>query len=84
MGSNPFRDESDLQAYLQRARAWRVHPGGLSPSHAGTPPEPPACDEPESKLQGEIMKWAKERGYPCQCFRQSKRVKGILVSGWPD
>lgn len=81
MTSNPFRDESDLQAYLNRARAWRRYPGESS---AGTPPEPPASDEVESVLQGKIVRWAKEYGYPCQCFRQSKRVKGILVPGWPD
>jgi len=38
----------------------------------------------ESKLAGEIMKWAKERGYPCQCFRQSAKAKDFLVPGWFD
>jgi len=39
---------------------------------------------PESKLQAKIAKWAKDHGYPCQCFRQSKKAKGFLVPGWPD
>lgn len=39
---------------------------------------------PESTLQGKIMKWAKDRGYPCQCFKQSRKAIGFLVPGWPD
>ena len=39
---------------------------------------------PELKLAGKIMKWAKEHGYPCQCFRQSRKAKSFLVPGWPD
>jgi|GEM_PF-4950312 len=39
---------------------------------------------PESDLQGKIQKWAKEHGYPCQCFRQSAKARRFLVVGWPD
>jgi len=39
---------------------------------------------PESILQGKITKWAKDEGYPCLSFRQSKKAKGFLVPGWPD
>lgn len=68
MSSNPFRTDADMEAYLKRARAgWRRDPGELSPSSAGTlTPELPAFDEPESDLQRRQMKWAKDKGYPCQ------------------
>lgn len=39
---------------------------------------------PESDLQGKIMKWATDNGYPCLCFKQSKQARGFLVPGWPD
>lgn len=39
---------------------------------------------PESVLQGKIMKYCKQEGFPCQCFRKSKKAKGFLVPGWPD
>jgi len=39
---------------------------------------------PESKLQGKIMQWCKEHGFPCQCFRMSRKARGFLVPGWPD
>ncbi len=39
---------------------------------------------PESVLSGKIVRWAKERGYPCQCFRQSRKARGFLAPGWPD
>lgn len=39
---------------------------------------------PESRLAGKIMKWAKDHGYPCQCFRQSQKAKGFLTKGFPD
>ena len=43
-----------------------------------------ADEGPESDLQGKILKWAKTHGYPCQCFRKSKKAYGFLVPGWPD
>lgn len=39
---------------------------------------------PESRLQGKIMSYCKENGFPCQCFRKSKKARGFLVPGWPD
>ena len=39
---------------------------------------------PESSLSGKITKWAKDHGYPCQCFRQSRKARGFTVPGWPD
>jgi hypothetical protein len=48
-------------------------------------PEEDVPDEgPESILQGKIMKYCKESGFPCLCFRQSKKAKDFLVPGWPD
>jgi len=38
----------------------------------------------ESKLQGRIMDHCRREGWPCQCFRQSKKAKGFLVPGLPD
>ena len=38
----------------------------------------------ESVLSGKIVKYCKEHGYPCQCFRQSRKAKGFLVPGLPD
>ena len=38
----------------------------------------------ESVLAGKIVKHCKEHGYPCQCFRQSKKARGFLVPGLPD
>ena len=38
----------------------------------------------ESVLQGKIVKWCKDRGYPCLSFRQSRKAKGFLTPGWPD
>lgn len=39
---------------------------------------------PESRLQGKIVKWAKDHGFPCLSFRQSRKAKGFLTPGWPD
>ena len=39
---------------------------------------------PESRLQARIVAWAKEHGFPCLSFRQSRRAKGFLTVGWPD
>ncbi|MDD5095835.1 MAG: hypothetical protein PHV74_15900 [Dehalococcoidia bacterium] len=84
-GFNPTLQE--IEELTQKARAgWRQNKN--NPDESGVigtlTPGPPTSDEPESKLQRDIMSWAKRKGYPCQCFRQSKRVKGILVPGWPD
>lgn len=38
----------------------------------------------ESVLAGKIQKWARDKGYPCQSNRQTKRAKGLLTPGWPD
>ena len=38
----------------------------------------------EEVLQGKILKWAKERGFPCQCFRKSRKAIAFLVPGLPD
>ena len=39
---------------------------------------------PESKLQGKIVKWAKEWGRPIQSNRQTKGARSLLTPGWPD
>ena len=39
---------------------------------------------PESKLQGKITFWAKDHGFPCLSFRQSRNAKGFISPGWPD
>jgi len=39
---------------------------------------------PESKLQGKIVKWAKEWGRPIQSNRQTKGARTLLTPGWPD
>ena len=41
-------------------------------------------DERESVLQGKITQWAKDHGYPCLSFRQSKKAHGFLLPGYPD
>ena len=71
--------QEQVDEYKVKARAWR----------RGDPaPDLPAlhvADEgKESDLSGKIQKWAKDHGYPCQCFRQSVKAKGFLVPGWPD
>ena len=86
-GFNPT--EQEIEELTQRARAgWRRNPGSnpiITGTPAGTPtPEPPTSDEPESTLQKNIVRWAKRKGYPCQCFRQSRKARGFLVPGWFD
>lgn len=39
---------------------------------------------PESKLQGKIVKWCHDHGYPIQPNRQSSKAKTMLTPGWPD
>ena len=39
---------------------------------------------PESKLQGKITKLCKDRGWPCLSFRQSRKARGFIPSGWAD
>ena len=46
--------------------------------------EDKADPEPESILMGKIMKYCKNEGFPCQCFRPSRKAIGFLVPGWPD
>jgi len=41
-------------------------------------------DGPESKLQGKIVKWAKEHGRPIQSNRQTRGARTLLTPGWPD
>lgn len=38
----------------------------------------------ESRLAGKIMQDCKDLGWPCQCFRQSRKAIGFLVPGWWD
>ena len=49
-----------------------------------TLPEDKADEGPESSLSRKIVKYCKEHGFPCQCFRQSKKAKGFLVPGLTD
>jgi len=39
---------------------------------------------PEFKLMGKIMAFCKTEGYPCQCFRPSRKAIGFITPGWPD
>ena len=43
-----------------------------------------ADEGPESKLQGKIVKWAKEWGRPIQSNRQTRGARTLLTPGWPD
>lgn len=83
MGVNPFKDETDLQAYLQRARTG-FRPYSDAETIGTDKPGLPASDEPESVLQGKIVRWAKEHGYPIQSNRQTRNARGLLTPGWPD
>ena len=38
----------------------------------------------ESELQGKIVKYCKDHGFPCLSFRQSRKAQGFLTPGWPD
>ena len=38
----------------------------------------------EAKLMGRIMQECKARGFPCQCFRASRKAIGFITPGWPD
>jgi len=38
----------------------------------------------EAELMGRVMLYCKQEGFPCQCFRASRKAKGFLVPGWPD
>ncbi len=64
---------AQLEAQSKRGR-------GVLPKEDEHPPDP----GPEEVLAGKIMKWAKERGFPCQCFRKSIKARGFLVPGWAD
>ena len=71
--------EAEYQALLAKmARHKKTH--YAVPVDTWDEPDP----GPESVLQGKIMKYCKESGFPCLCFRQSKKAKGFLVPGWPD
>lgn len=75
--------EDQLTDYLNRARLERrCNPAPLSGTHDAGPPA--STDERESVLQGKIVRWAKEHGYPCQSNRQTKHAQGLLTPGWPD
>ena len=81
-GFNPTLQE--IEELTQKARAgWRhINP---DERNIGTlTPGPPTSNEPESVLQGKIVKWAKEHGFPIQSNRQTKQAKGLLTPGWPD
>jgi len=39
---------------------------------------------PEARLQGKIVKWAAERGYPCLSIQPRRPIKGEVTPGWPD
>lgn len=74
--------ESDYQAYLaehkRKIAKWR---GVGWPEEIEEDTPDPGKEE---VLAGKIMAWCKERGYPVQCFRQSKKAKGFLLKGFPD
>ena len=38
----------------------------------------------EAVLMGRIMGFCKTEGYPCQCFRPSRKAIGFITPGWPD
>ena len=70
-----------VDEYMQKLKTWRRG----DPKPVLTPEVEPTPDPgPESDLAGKIQKWAKDHGYPCQCFRQSTKARGFLVPGWPD
>lgn len=79
---SPFKTDADLQAYLQRARSGFRR--DLLPAEQGTDRTGLPADEPESVLQGRIVAWAHEHGYPIQSNRQTRNARGLLTPGWPD
>ena len=67
---------SELEFKLMQERVKnKLKPESADPQEAG---------EPESILAGKIMQYCKNEGYPCQCFRPSRKAIGFLVPGWPD
>ena len=38
----------------------------------------------ESELMGKVIAYCKQEGFPCQCFRPSRKAVNFLVPGWPD
>ena len=71
--------QEKVDEYMLKSSAWRRGDPAVER------PELHVADKgPESELAGKIQRWAKEHGYPCQCFRQSTKARGFLVPGWPD
>lgn len=67
-----------VEEYIENVKSW-------SGNHKADNDSPETPDEgPESLLAGKIMKYCKDHGFPCQCFRQSKKAKGFLVPGLTD
>ena len=54
----------------------------IKPYHPDTMEE--ADQGPESDLQKKIVAWAKNKGYPCLSFKQSRKAIGYLLPGYPD
>jgi hypothetical protein len=68
-------DEKWAAEYMQRFDK------EIKPYH----PDTMEADEgPESNLQKKIVAWAKNKGYPCLSFKQSRKAIGYLLPGYPD
>ena len=77
-----FKSEEDYQQFLRlrELESRRVKAILQTLPDADETPDP----GPESVLAGKIVKYCKDHGYPCQCFRKSKKAKGFLVKGLTD
>ena len=65
------------QEHMQKAQGWNG-------KHITDDSKIVYDEGPESALQRKIEAWAKDKGFPCLSFRQSKKAQGFLLAGWPD
>ena len=73
--------EQEYDEYMKKRERFTFRPSEDFGDFAGA--DDP--DEgPESKLQGKIVKWAKEWGRPIQSNRQTRGARTLLTPGWPD
>lgn len=71
--------KEELQEYMQNREYWNAKPL-LEPRDLMFSGEQIADQEPESKLQASIQKWAVSKGFPY--FHDRSRKKN--TPGWPD
>jgi len=88
MTTHPIKTEAELEAYLDKFhQVMKGHNSGGAKGGNLTPSEPETSNAdpgPEARLSGKIQKYCKDKGYPCQINRQSRKASGMLTPGWPD